>query len=248
MLRLAVGAQVLVAQAVGDLEVALEAGHHQQLLELLRRLRQRVELARLDAAGHEVVAGALRRRRRDYRRLHLDEVSFAEEVADELHDTVAHHDVAAHAIAAQVQVAILEAQKLLDVLLFGDVEGRRARGVQNLKALRVNLDLARRQVRVFAAFFSPCYWALDPKDVLASQLLSLAEGAAGLLRVDDDLNETRPVAEVDEDEAAVVSPAVYPAGQRHRLAVVRCAQQAAGVALEHNETTIPELRATHSER
>ena len=44
-LRLAVGAQVLVAEAARDLEVALEAGHHQQLLELLRRLRQRVELA-----------------------------------------------------------------------------------------------------------------------------------------------------------------------------------------------------------
>ena len=29
-LRLAVGAQVLVAEAAGDLEVALEAGHHEQ--------------------------------------------------------------------------------------------------------------------------------------------------------------------------------------------------------------------------
>ena len=40
---LAVGAQVLVAEAAGDLVVALEARDHQQLLEELRRLRQRVE-------------------------------------------------------------------------------------------------------------------------------------------------------------------------------------------------------------
>ena len=39
-------AQVLVAEAARDLEVALEPGHHQQLLELLRALRQRVEAAR----------------------------------------------------------------------------------------------------------------------------------------------------------------------------------------------------------
>jgi hypothetical protein len=42
--RLAVGAQVFVAEALGDLVVAVEAGHHQQLLEQLRRLRQRKEL------------------------------------------------------------------------------------------------------------------------------------------------------------------------------------------------------------
>ena len=43
-LRLAIAAQVLVAEAARDLEVAVVAGDHQQLLELLRRLRQRVEL------------------------------------------------------------------------------------------------------------------------------------------------------------------------------------------------------------
>ena len=55
-LRLAVGAQVLVAQAAGDLEVLVVAGHHEQLLVKLRRLRQGVPLAGEDAARHEVVA------------------------------------------------------------------------------------------------------------------------------------------------------------------------------------------------
>jgi hypothetical protein len=35
-LRLPVGAQILVAEALGDLVVAIKAGHHQQLLEQLR--------------------------------------------------------------------------------------------------------------------------------------------------------------------------------------------------------------------
>ena len=45
-LGLPVGAQVLVAEALHDLEVAVGAGDHQDLLEDLRRLRQREELAR----------------------------------------------------------------------------------------------------------------------------------------------------------------------------------------------------------
>jgi hypothetical protein len=37
---LAVGAQVFVAETLGDLVVTIEAGHHQQLLEQLGRLGQ----------------------------------------------------------------------------------------------------------------------------------------------------------------------------------------------------------------
>jgi hypothetical protein len=44
VLWLAVAALVLVAQGRGDLEVPLEAGDHQELLELLGGLGQRVEL------------------------------------------------------------------------------------------------------------------------------------------------------------------------------------------------------------
>ena len=75
---LAVGAQILVAEAAHDLEILLEAADHQQLLEDLRRLRQRVELAGIDAAGHQIVARALRRRARHERRLDLEESLFGQ--------------------------------------------------------------------------------------------------------------------------------------------------------------------------
>ena len=73
VLRLAVAAQVLVAVGVGELVVAVVAGDHQQLLELLRRLRQRVELAGAQPRRHDEVARALRRRADQRRRLDLDE-------------------------------------------------------------------------------------------------------------------------------------------------------------------------------
>src|SRR3546814_1182080 len=73
LFRLAVGAQILVAEAAGDLVVAVEARHHQQLLEQLRRLRQRKELAGMRARRHQIVARAFRRRLGQDRRLRSEE-------------------------------------------------------------------------------------------------------------------------------------------------------------------------------
>ena len=78
----AVGAGVLVAEAGRDLEVAIEARHHDELLELLRRLRQRVEFSRMDARRHEVVARTLRRRRGQDRRLEFEETLLLHAAAD----------------------------------------------------------------------------------------------------------------------------------------------------------------------
>ena len=76
---LAIGAQVLVAEAAGDLVVALEAGDHQQLLEQLRRLRQRVEGALAQTRGNEEVARALGGRAGQHRGLDLEEALAVEE-------------------------------------------------------------------------------------------------------------------------------------------------------------------------
>ena len=84
-LRLAVASRVLVAEALGDLEVFLHSCSHEKLLELLRRLRKGVELARVEAARDEVVPRALRRTLDEDGSLDVEEAALAEEVADELH-------------------------------------------------------------------------------------------------------------------------------------------------------------------
>ena len=56
-----------------DLEVAVEARHHEQLLEDLRRLGERVELAGVEARGNQEVARAARRVLHHERRLDLEE-------------------------------------------------------------------------------------------------------------------------------------------------------------------------------
>src|SRR5262249_51705695 len=53
-------ARILVAEARRDLEIAVEARDHDQLLELLRRLRKRIEFSRMQTRRHEIVARAFR--------------------------------------------------------------------------------------------------------------------------------------------------------------------------------------------
>ena len=79
-LGLAVGAEVLVAEAAGDLEVAVEAGDHQKLLVELGRLRQGVEMARVHPAGDQEVAGTFGRAPAQDGRLDLQEALLAHHV------------------------------------------------------------------------------------------------------------------------------------------------------------------------
>ncbi len=146
-LGLAVGAQVLVAEAAHDLVVAVEARHHQQLLEDLRRLRQREELAGLRAARHEVVARALGRGLGQHRRLDVDEAVPVEVFAHRARHRVAQAQALLHLVAAQVDVAVLEA-RLLACTSSSSWNGIGSARFSTSISRRQHLDLAGGEVRV----------------------------------------------------------------------------------------------------
>ena len=168
-LRLAVGAQVLVAEAAHDLVVAVEAAHHQELLEDLRRLRQREELAGMRARRHQVVARALGRRLRQHRRLDVDEVVVVEVLAHRARDRVAAAQPLLHHVAAQVDVAVLEPELLAHFLV--ERERRRRRRVQDHELRGEQLDLAGAQVRVHRARRARPQLALHLDAELAAEVL-----------------------------------------------------------------------------
>ncbi len=91
--RQTVGARVLVAETGRDLEIAVETRHHQELLVLLRRLGKRIELARVQARGHEEVARAFRARGREDRGLEFEEPLPLHSSAQRINDLTAQHDV-----------------------------------------------------------------------------------------------------------------------------------------------------------
>ena len=81
-LELPVGAEVLVTPARRDLVVAVEPADHAELLEELRRLREREELPGLQPDRDEEVARALGRAARHRRRPDVDEAELVHRPAD----------------------------------------------------------------------------------------------------------------------------------------------------------------------
>ena len=227
-LRLTVGAQVLVAEAAGDLVVALDAADHEHLLELLRGLRQRVELARVRTGGHQVVASALGRGVGQDGRFHLDEAALVQRGAHGLGHGVAQAQGLVHLRTAKVHVAPLHARGLvgLDAVLDGE---RRGDGfVKHVDLAGQHLDLAGGHVRVHGVGAAVANRAGDLQGVLATQMLCLVEVLLGhAIGVDDHLGVAGAIAQVAEDQPAVIAVVPRPTAQRDLAAHVGLAQLAA---------------------
>ena len=193
-LRLAIGAQVFITEAAGDLEVAVKARDHEDLLEDLRRLRQCVEAAGVHAAGHEVVARSLGRRARHERRLDLEEALADEVVANRHGDAAAQREVGLHLFAAQVEVAILEAHLFVGDRVLGWREWRRLRVVQQQQLGGDDFNPAGRHVRVFKTCTAAADRAACGDDELRPRGLAFGVRGGGGLPVEHHLRDAAAIA------------------------------------------------------
>ncbi len=216
----AIGARGFVAEARGDLEILVEARDHEKLLEHLRRLGKGVELAAMDAAGHQIVARPFRRRRRQDGRLEFIEALRPHLLAEEADDVGAQDDVVVELLAPQIEVAVLEAHVFALVGLFvGHVDGRDGAGALHDEFVRFDFDLARRQVwidRIRSAQFD---FARDGDYAFQVRFLDEAEETAAGMH--DDLRKPVVVAKIYEKNAAMVAKTEHPAGKAHSLAGIR---------------------------
>ncbi len=192
----------------------------------------------LQARGHEEVPRALRRRAREVRRLDLEEAVLVEEGARRLHGLVPQLDVGQHGGAAQVEIAVLEAKGLVDGrgLRGLDLEGRRLGAVQDLDGRDAHLDLAAGQVGVDRLGRARDDLAARREHVLGAHLLGERVRLGDARRVEHELHHAAAVAEIDEDEVAVVAAARDPAGEAHLAADVGGAQLARIDVAEHQDS------------
>ncbi len=221
-LVLTIGAQVLVAQAAGHLVVAVDAADHQELLEELRRLRQRIERARLLARRHQELASTLRGRRHQHRRLDLDEALALHAVADGGVDRGSDTEVLLHPLAAKVEVAVLETDVLVDVVGASIDRERWWIGLaEHLDLALAQLDPAGRQVLVDRALGPVAHDAGDAQHVLAANVDVV---------VDHALDDARVVSQVDEGQMLpVLTTTADPAADADGVADVLGAQLTAQV-------------------
>ena len=124
------------------------------------------------------------------------------DLADRLDHPAAEHQPLLHRLAADVEVAVLEAQALVDRRVrLVDVERRGLRLGQDLDVGRLELDLAGRQLRVLGARQARRDGARDRHDELGADPAGRRVGLGRIGLVDDDLGDPVAVAQVEEDRA-----------------------------------------------
>jgi hypothetical protein len=156
---------------------------------------------------------------------------FVEVVANRLDDLVTHRQVALHPRPAQVQVAVAQPDVLVGLLFRRDDERRCLRAVEDFEFCRGQLDLTGRQLRIVGARRTAVHGAAHAHDVFAAQGLRQREDG-GLRRIERHLGEAGAIAHVDEDQAAVIAPAMNPSVEFDGAVDVGRGQRPAGKAFE----------------
>ena len=207
----AIGAGVLVTKARRDLEIAVETGDHDQLFELLRRLRQGVEFSGMQPRRHQIVTRAFRGRGGEDRRLEFEKALCLHLSPQQIDDRAALHDVLVQMLAPQIEEAIAEPD-VFGVIVLAEYRHRQIGGPpQNLDLADVNFHRPGRQIGVVGAVGAPPHLAVDAHHPFRAQRLGYLERWA--VGIGDDLGEAVMVAQIDEQHAAVVADAMAPAGK-----------------------------------
>ena len=212
----AIGAQIFIAEARGDLEVTVETGNHEQLLEHLRGLRKRIEAARVKAARHEVIPCAFRARRPKDRGLEFAEPLVDHPATQRSDYAVTQHDIGVHPLAAQIHEPIFEARFFRVILRRIDDQRKIVCAALDIDRAREDFDLPRRQVLVDRHIGARFHDTVDRDDRFQLDLVKNRQRVAIL--VGNDLRDAVMIAEIDEENAAMVALVMHPARQTNGFA------------------------------
>ena len=121
---------------------------------------------------------------------------------------MARSKVGLHARPAQIEIPVFHPQVFVDGVVGVDAERRHLRTIENLQFVDADLDVAGSEPRVFGARGAAPYGAAQAQNVFVTQVLGIVE--ARVLRIENDLGNSLVVAQVDEDQSAVVAPPIDP--------------------------------------
>ena len=210
-LRLTVRAEILVTVAAGQLEIAVIPGAHQKLLQELRGLGQRIHLSGMDTAGDQIVTGALRGALDQGRSLDLKETVLRKECAGLGRNFGTGHDVPLDIRSAEIQETVLQAEFFPGLGILLDREGRRLGLGEDAQLIRADLQFSCCQLLVRSAF--ALLQGADHCDaVFAAEGCCLCEHLRSALSfLKSDLQDARAVAEIRENDSALVAASLDPA-------------------------------------
>ena len=215
-LGLSVGARILVAKTFADLQVPVTAGDHENLLEELWTLRQRVPLSRIHARGDDEVACAFGRAPNQQRRFNFEKAMFGEEVPGMPSDFTAESEDRLHARAAKIDVPMSKSDLLVNFIRFMIV-GKDRWIFSAVEAFEGRADQFNRTGIKFrvGASIANSNGAGDGDDILTTKSSGLLHHVIGhIFLIEDDLSQPRAVSKIDEDKPlALITVGIDPAAQ-----------------------------------
>ena len=218
-LWLTVSTEVLITEALGNLEVAVETSYHQKLLQGLRALRKCIELSWVHTGRNHEVAGTLWSTTDEDRSLNLHEVLAVEEITDEDAHTVAQLQVLAYGRATQVEVTILHTDIITTISIIFDSERRSLALREHVEFLHQDFNITGIHLRILALSLAYCTLNLDA--VFTTQLVSCIAQVLVIGLIEDQLCDTITVAQVNECHTTHLSCALYPSGKSYLFACIR---------------------------
>ena len=210
-LRLTVGAQVLVAEAAHNLEVAVVSRHHEQLLESLGTLGKGVESAGVHAGRNHEVASSLGSGLDKVRGLYLHEALPVEVGAYLLRQTVAKRQGPLQGRTAKVEVAVLGAQVFASVALLLNGERRYGCLVEYIDTVDFDFYFSGGHLGVLALTFE--HLADDLYYIFPSERRGRLHQFRGGIGLNHQLGDTVTVAQVDEGHASEFTGFLHPSRQ-----------------------------------
>ena len=225
---------ILIPEAGGDLEVAVEAGGHQELFELLGGLGQGVELAGVVPGGDQIVPSALGGGGGEDWGGDLQEAVLRHGLTQGRDHAAPQDDIVLYCGIPQIQIAVFQPLGLVGLPAAADLEGQLIvlAAAQNVHLGGNNLNVSGGELGIFAvplpddALHRDGGFLVDGLEGV-HHLLTLGHYLGGAIEVpDDDKGETRA------DNADVF----HPAGDFDLLSGVRQTEFSAGVGsvLYHN--------------
>ena len=166
---LAIDAQIFVAETAHELEIAIRAGHHQELLEELRAFGQRVEFAFVQARRDEEIARAAGRVFDQERRFNFGEAEIGERAARDQVGFAAHGHQLLHDVAAQIEIAVFKADVVVGLEVVADFDRRRLGFIEHGERCGGDFDGAGRKLVVARAFGADAHESFDANDPFAAQ-------------------------------------------------------------------------------
>ena len=130
---------------------------------------------------------------------------------------MAQAQVALHAAAPQVEIAVAQARLFAGLGLILDGEGRRLRLIQHQQRARHHFHFAGGKLRIHRSRRAHHHFPLHSHHVFAANLLRPVVHFRADGGIADDLRPARVVAQIEEDQIAQVAADIHPAGQENGL-------------------------------